>query len=314
MSHSSAARSWIRLAPTGAGWTFLLAVIALVLAAINYGNNVLYALAFFLAATGSISAWSAARAVAALHPGAPRLEPAFAGEPTNCSLVVTEAAGRARPALRLEVAGRGAGRPVALPAGSGAALGQDLATGGRGLMTVRGLRIVSTWPFGLFRAWYPLPQEAAALIYPAPERDGPVPHDTWRAAARRRAEAEAFSHFRDYAAGDPPARIHWPALARSDTLVTKLFDGAQGGTAVWLDWRDAGAARPEDVAEATLSRLCRWVLAAEGHDLDYGLRLPGLEIPPARGPVQRSRCLDALARHVLPAAAPVRRPLAWWRR
>jgi len=38
------------------------------------------------------------------------------------------------------------------------------------------------------------------------------------------------------------------------------------------------------------------VLAADAQHLDYGLRLPGVEIPPAGGAAQRLRCLEALAK------------------
>ena len=38
-----------------------------------------------------------------------------------------------------------------------------------------------------------------------------------------------------------------------------------------------------------------WVLLADDQGLDYGLRLPGVEIKPASGAAQRLRCLEALA-------------------
>ena len=37
------------------------------------------------------------------------------------------------------------------------------------------------------------------------------------------------------------------------------------------------------------------VLQADRLGLDYGLRLPGVEIAPNNGPVHRRRCLEALA-------------------
>ena len=61
--------------------------------------------------------------------------------------------------------------------------------------------------------------------------------------------------------------------------------------ALWLDFSRAGVA---DV-EKRLSRLTAWVLAADAAGLDYGLRLPGVELQPDSGPLQRLRCLEALA-------------------
>jgi uncharacterized protein (DUF58 family) len=47
--------------------------------------------------------------------------------------------------------------------------------------------------------------------------------------------------------------------------------------------------------ESRLSILCQWVLQAERFGQAYGLRLPGIAIPPSRGEAQRNRCLEALA-------------------
>ena len=41
--------------------------------------------------------------------------------------------------------------------------------------------------------------------------------------------------------------------------------------------------------------VCAWVLLADKQGLQYGLRLPGLEIPPASGPAHKKNCLQALA-------------------
>src|SRR5207248_7278143 len=44
-----------------------------------------------------------------------------------------------------------------------------------------------------------------------------------------------------------------------------------------------------------LSRLAGWVLEAERSGVQYGLRLPGVEIAPGRGEAQRAACLQGLA-------------------
>ena len=56
--------------------------------------------------------------------------------------------------------------------------------------------------------------------------------------------------------------------------------------------------------EARLSQLCRWVLDSEGaRCAPYGLRLPGVEIAPARG-TAASRPLSAGARDLRGGASP----------
>ena len=95
---------------------------------------------------------------------------------------------------------------------------------------------------------------------------------------------------RAYRAGDPPRQIAWKALAREQGLLTKEFS-AMASSELWLDWDDAHAADPE----ARLSVLAHWVLQAEDFGQSFGLRLPGVEIPPGRGEAHRARCLEALA-------------------
>lgn len=296
----------IRVLPTASGGVFVLVVVALTLAAINYSNNVLYALAFLLAAGGSGSAWAAWRELGRLRLGELRLQPAFAGEPLRCEVCVTEQADRERFALRL-VRGALRGEACALPRRETLALRLDVAAAQRGPVTVDRLAVASVFPLGLFQAARRLEGAAGTLVYPAPEPRSAAQHGLRRNAAHLVAESDSFSHIRPYVPGDHPTRIHWRAFARADVLAVKVFDGGRGGAAIWIDWRDAGCATVEDVGEAALSRMCRWVLDAHDAGLTFGFRLPDTEFPPAAGTGQRDRCLAALALYRPPQPAPARR-------
>ena len=83
---------------------------------------------------------------------------------------------------------------------------------------------------------------------------------------------------------------HAQADEQGNGLVVRDTQQAQRHE-LWLDFRQAG---PLDV-EARLSRLCAWILQADKLGLDYGLRLPALEIKPASGEVHKRQCLEALA-------------------
>ena len=84
--------------------------------------------------------------------------------------------------------------------------------------------------------------------------------------------------------------IVWKKFAKSDELVSRDTLHMQRQE-LWLDFARIGGL---DV-EGRLSRLAAWVLMADEQGLDYGLRLPGVEIKPASGAAQRLRCLEALA-------------------
>ena len=101
---------------------------------------------------------------------------------------------------------------------------------------------------------------------------------------------EDFTGLRSYVAGDGLTRIAWKTLAREQGLQVKQF-GAPQGQQLWLEW----AQIPQFSSEVRLQVLTRWVLDADAQEIQYGLRLPGMELPPQHGPSHRIECLRALA-------------------
>ncbi len=154
--------------------------------------------------------------------------------------------------------------------------------------------IETHFPFGLWRAWAYFTPALKAVVYPKPEDDAPpVPAAGGDCGDGHSATpgGEDFAGVRPYRPGDPRKMIAWRLAARADTLAVKLFD-ATSGDDVLLDF----AALPAALSvEQKLSRLTRWVLAADAAHLRYGLRLPSGEIAPEHGAEHRTRCLTALA-------------------
>ena len=99
---------------------------------------------------------------------------------------------------------------------------------------------------------------------------------------------------RGYRRGDPLKLVVWKKAAKADEagngLVVRDTQQAQRHE-LWLDFAQAGSGDTEQ----KLSRLCAWVLSADKLALDYGLRLPSLEIKPACGEAHKRQCLEALA-------------------
>jgi len=107
--------------------------------------------------------------------------------------------------------------------------------------------------------------------------------------------SDEYEGVRPWRRGDPLKWVAWKKVARQaaggrDNWVSRDFVLPQGRQ-IWFDPAQTRLADPE----RRLSRLCAWVLIAEAQGLDYGLRLPGLEIAPAHGATHRQRCLEALA-------------------
>jgi uncharacterized protein (DUF58 family) len=132
------------------------------------------------------------------------------------------------------------------------------------------------------------------MVYPRPERSPLPPPGAEAAVGVQRSPTsgnEDFSGLRTYQLSDSPRHVAWKAVARTDDMLTKQFTGEAAGE-LWLDWwLLASSLDPEE----RLSRLAGWVLAAEGSGLRYGMRLPGVEIAPARGDSHAAACLEALA-------------------
>jgi uncharacterized protein (DUF58 family) len=136
--------------------------------------------------------------------------------------------------------------------------------------------------------------EARCLVYPRPERIALPPASADSAAGTAHALAvgnEDFAGLRTYQRADSPRQVAWKAVARTGDMLTKQFSG-EAATELWLDWDLLPASLG---LEPRLSRLAGWVLSAERAGARYGLRLPGVELAPARGDAHRTACLQALA-------------------
>ena len=84
--------------------------------------------------------------------------------------------------------------------------------------------------------------------------------------------------------------VAWKSFARTGDLLVKEF-AASVDRQVWLDWE----LFPNLDRESRLSRLCYWVVTLGKSDAEYGLRLPGLEIEPGKGPEHQEYLLRELA-------------------
>ena len=154
------------------------------------------------------------------------------------------------------------------------------------------------FPLGLFRTWTVWRPAAELLVYPQPESPPaalpaarPVPGGPMQARSADGGEVEGV---RAYRRGDPMKLIAWKKAAKALDSGGELVSrdtSASVHQELWLDWQGCGALAPEE----RLSRLAAWTLAAHRAGAEYGLRLPGVDIAPANGDMQRRQCLEALA-------------------
>jgi uncharacterized protein (DUF58 family) len=286
----------IFLLPTKFGWIFGLLCLAVLIGAINYGNNLAYALAFLLLSTLAVSVIHTFRTLAGLTILPGRSQDVFAGQPALFHLLIREEAGRARTAVCLRengplsrfdlLAARTTEVTVAAP------------TEERGRRRLGQLKVSSTYPLGLVQAWSWIRPDMACLVYPKPVQspNHPLPDNNDRnddqQSHGRSSGSGDFQDLVEHRPGDSFKRLDWKAWARGRGLMVKRF-AAERSSTIWLDYQSFPDLEPESV----LSVLSGQVLCAEREAVNYGLRLPGRSIPPSRGPEHRTVCLQALALH-----------------
>ncbi len=284
----------VYILPTRAGWMLAATLAVLLVASINYQLNLGYLLTFMLAgcaAIGMVVGHNTLRGLV-LHMQPP--QSLFAGSLAVLDIKLTNARRTPRYAIGIAVQGTGHWSWADVPGQGEATVQISFKPERRGLHRVPPLTAETRFPLGTFRVWAIWRPAAEVLVYPAPEPHAPPlppgePRSGTGAAAGARSSGE-FDGVRAYQRGDPMKLIVWKKFAKSGDLVSRDATQAQRHE-LWLDFSRTG---PLDT-EGRLSRLAAWVLAADAQDLDYGLRLPGIEIKPDGGVAHRLRCLQALA-------------------
>ncbi|MBP7957960.1 MAG: DUF58 domain-containing protein [Ottowia sp.] len=285
----------VYILPTRAGWMLAATLGVLLVAAINYQLNLGYLLTFLLAGSAAASMVICHNTLRGLTLQLLPPQPLFAGALAVLDIKLTNARRAPRHAIGVALLEGAHWSWADVPAQGQAAVQVSFQPARRGLHRVPVLTAETRFPLGNFRVWTVWRPAARVLVYPAPEPQAPpLPPGEPRAGSGVAAGARASGEFdgvRAYQRGDPTRLIVWKKFAKSEELVSRDTQQLQR-QALWLDHARAGALD----GEARLSRLTAWVLAADAQHLDYGLRLPGLEIPPAGGAAQRLRCLEALAK------------------
>ena len=284
-------RRRIYVLPTRFGLFVGVLLSAMLLGALNYNNNPAMLLALLLAAVAIASTLSAHLQLSGLQIDAVSAEPVVAGSPLRLRINLSRADTRVR-------------RGLVLALGDAIAYGHlvdtdqievDLPvdTERRGWLDLARIRISTTQPLGLVRAWSWVWPDTPLLVYATPEQHAPpLPEgDGNPLHTRVHASGDELHQLRPYRPGDPPRSISWKHSARRDTLLVREYEKPVG-VDILLDWRQLGSLP----AEARIARLARWVDLAEREGRRYTLQLPGQPVlGPAQGNSHHHLCQRALA-------------------
>jgi len=225
-------RTWIRVAPTALGIRFFLLLVAMGFAAVNTRNNLLYLMfSVGLAAVvvSMVSGWLSLRGMALRA-----VEPInfYAGATANEHIRIRNASrlfeGYAMEVEELDFPG---GSPRAALTHLGRAARSSFVLEKiyphRGVFETERMRIMTWFPFGLFRSAREIRLSRRLTVFPRvwpvnisfvfDERSGTVP------LRQRRGESDELLRIRRYATGDNIRHIHWKATAKLGHLMIREF-------------------------------------------------------------------------------------------
>lgn len=284
----------IYILPTRQGLAFTLLLLGMLLGSMNYGLSMGFLFTFLLAGMVLSTLFATWRNLLGITLVSIDAESGFAGDQVSFTLNLQLPDGRSIQGVTLESEGHRVELESAQTGVAHARLG--LAARRRGRRILGPCRLFTEAPLGLFRAWCVFAPGATALVWPKPAPwNKPLPTtggtESEQAVGSQRG-TEDFDGLTAYRPGESPSRLVWKSMGRLPEPLVKTFVSPQSDV-VWLDW---GQLQGLDT-EARLSQLARWVLEADRLSLSYGLHLPGIHLPPASGPQQRIRCLNALAMH-----------------
>jgi uncharacterized protein (DUF58 family) len=296
----------VYILPTKAGWMMVVTLLVLLVASINYQLNLGYLLTFLIG--GSV--------LVGMHIGHANLrgiainiiapQSYFTSAIVNFELVLSNTGKTLRHGIGMRVLNLSHWTWADVPAQGSTTVqiaGQPMQRGKHRLPT---LTAETRFPMGTFRVWTVMRPAMHVLVYPAIEPNAPaLPAGEPLSGDAKQAQTKATGEFdgiRAYRRGDPMKHIVWKKVAKtwasteandpgpSVTLISRdmLHAAAQE---LWLDFSRTGCSG----TEASLSRLCAWVVHAEELGLVYGLRMPTVEIAPASGEAHQQLCLQALA-------------------
>lgn len=283
----------IFIIPTLVGAAFALALLLMLLAAINYQNSLAYGLTFMLGAVFVVAILHTYRNLAGLTLEAGGAGAVFAGEHGRFRVRLVSSA-RPHRAIALGWS------PATLQSLDVPALGVsecelNLPTHQRGWLRPGRLRVESRFPLGILVAWSWVDLDQVLLVYPRP-LVGELPLaagaddrvDEQGSFAQGRG-AEDFQGLKCYQPGESKRHVHWKAYSRGQGLLVKDFAALSGQEPV-LDFEALGG----DV-ETRLSLLCHWVLHLSERQQPFALRLPGQVLATENDERHRDECLRALA-------------------
>ena len=278
--------------PTRAGAGFLALIAVLWLLATNYQNSLIFAVSCLLSSLLITAILHSYANLAGLELSFSSAEPVFSSQQMLFRITVARADKRQRVGIQLCFAGGETQMVSLLEEHQQVALLADT-TANRGWHRPGRVTVESRYPLGLLRVWTYLDLDCRGLVYPQPVlADVQNSSTAYGVSGQKQATvgSDDFAGFKTYQDGEPLQHVAWKHYARERGLLSKQYADAIDER-FWLNWQNY----PGLDREARLSRLCGRLLEVSSKQTEYGLKLPGIEVPLGCGDYHQQQILRELA-------------------
>ena len=302
-------RQRIYIIPTRHGVLFGAMLFAMLLGAVNYNNSMAYILTFLLGSLSLVTILHTYKNLAGLVINEAPPLPVFSGELAKFPLILDNRNSHSRlsvsfikaPKFKWRIKSTTPYVPIAMcnvDKNKFSRIELSIRAERRGLLYAGRIKVFTTFPLGLFKAWSTIDMKQPCLVYPKPEGQKSLPafkQNDDLGLQGDHSGTDDFSGYRNYRAGDPIRDIAWKAYAQQKGLFVKRFTGS-GSNKIHLSWSDVS--HLTDI-ESRLSQLCCWLIEAESQSLQYGLNIPEVCLDTGHGEKHLHLCLASLAKYGL---------------
>lgn len=288
----------IYIMPSGRGMLFLGAIIVLVLTAATYNNNLIFVLAFFLAALFVVSMLQTHFNLKSVRLQFLSADEAFEGEKITLLFQVYQRRLGNKRALSIrslskqwstlepgleELTPREPVRPVRM----------TVKAWRRGIYPLPDIALESYFPLGLFRAWKVFRPQGELVVYPKPAGQRALEPRSFAFGEQdlglRTSPEGDFGELKNYQPGESYHQIAWKHYARTGDLYSKVHWGEEHKF-YQIPWDPRGTK-----TEIYLCQMSLWVQQALEENATFEMELPRQNIESGSGLDQARVCWRALA-------------------
>ncbi|MGJ8662713.1 MAG: DUF58 domain-containing protein [Marinicella sp.] len=277
----------IYVLPSKAGWFFSMIWFLMMLAGLNFNNNMSLMLVFLLFGLAQVILHKTFFNMRNLRFEHVSSEPVFLGDDLTLQIQM----GADHDKWQIQTSNEYSEDITNITQHS-AQLQQIIPATTRGWQAVDRIKFFTRYPMGLFTVWVYCIPKASVLVYPKPESPCPAfpNHGGIDGEISTVTKGEELSSIRNYRQGDPIRDIAWKKSAQSNQTWVKEFNQTQGKHLLF-DYAQLQLSN----TELKLSRLTAWIIAAEQQQAEYQLLLPGFDSTMSGGDSHKHHCLKALA-------------------